>query len=110
MERKIRIKVVTADITTLNVDAIVNAANEQLAHGGGVAAAIARAGAPTVDDESSAWVSAHGPVSAGETAVTGAGGMPARCVIHVVGPRYRKSQDNANLLSEAVTACLDRAE
>lgn len=100
----------TADITDLEVDAIVNAANEHLAHGGGVAAAIARAGAPVVDEESAAWIQVHGPLRPGETAVTGAGPMPTRWVIHVVGPRYRAGQDNERLLTEAVTACLDRAD
>jgi O-acetyl-ADP-ribose deacetylase (regulator of RNase III) len=101
-----RIAVARADITTLEVDAVVNAANEHLAHGGGVAAAIAQAGAPDVDAESRAWVRDHGPVGPGEAAVTSAGAMPARWVVHVVGPRYRVGQDNAGLLAEAVTAAL----
>lgn len=101
-----RIVAARADITALGVDAIVNAANEHLAHGGGVAAAIARAGAPDVDAESRAWVREHGPVRPGEAAVTSAGAMPARWVVHVVGPRYRAGQDNAGLLAEAVTAAL----
>lgn len=102
-------EVVTGDITTLEVDAIVNAANEQLAHGGGVALAIARAGAPQVDEESARWVTDKGPLGPGDVAVTGAGQMPARWVIHVVGPRYREGQDNPGRLAEAVTAALDRA-
>src|SRR5690606_41288627 len=60
------IEVVTGDITRLEVDVIVNAANEHLQHGGGVAAAIARAGAPVVDAESEAWVREHGPLGPGE--------------------------------------------
>jgi putative ATPase len=104
-----RIVVARADITRLDVDVIVNAANEHLAHGGGVAAAIARAGAPDVDRESRAWVLEHGPVRPGEAAVTSAGGMLARWVVHVVGPRYRVGQDNAGLLGEAVTAALSAA-
>lgn len=103
------IEVVTGDITVLEVDAIVNAANESLAHGGGVAAAIARAGAPVVDDESRAWVAEHGPLGPGEAAHTGAGAMPPCWVIHVVGPRYRAGQDNPALLAQAITAALERA-
>lgn len=102
------IEVVTADITTLEVDAIVNAANESLAHGGGVAAAIARAGAPVVNEESAEWIRQNGTVEPGESAYTGAGPMPARWVIHVVGPRYSEGQDNESLLRGAVAAALDR--
>lgn len=103
------LRVVTGDITRLEVDVVVNAANEHLAHGGGVAAAIARAGAPQVDEESAAWVAEHGPVRPGQAASTGAGSMPARWVVHVVGPRYAHGQDNAGLLAETVRAALDEA-
>lgn len=104
-----RIVAARADITKLDVDVIVNAANEHLAHGGGVAAAIARAGAPDVDEESRAWVREHGPVRRGQAAVTSAGAMPARWVVHIVGPRYGQGQDNAALLAEAVTAAVSAA-
>lgn len=103
------IEVVTGDITRLEVDVVVNAANEYLQHGGGVAAAIARAGAPVVDAESNEWVKKHGPVGPGQAAHTGAGNMPAKWVVHVVGPRYRDGQDNEGLLRQAVTAALDRS-
>lgn len=99
--------VVEGDITAQSVDVIVNAANAHLAHGGGVAAAIARAGSPDVDEESRAWIAANGPVPPGGAAVTGAGAMPARHVVHVVGPVYRDGQDNEGLLSQAVRAALD---
>lgn len=102
------IEVQTGDITTVEVDVIVNAANEQLAHGGGVARAIARAGEPVVDEESQRWVERHGPLGPGDTAHTGAGPMPANWVVHVVGPRYREGQDNEGLLRRAVSAVLDR--
>lgn len=104
-----RLEAVTGDITTLDVDVVVNAANEHLQHGGGVAAAIADAGRPQVDDESDAWVAEHGPIEPGQAAHTGAGSMPARWVVHVVGPRYRAGQDNAALLTQAVEAALDEA-
>lgn len=105
-----RILAVQGDITRLEVDAIVNAANEMLVHGGGVAAAISRAGAPVVQAESLAWVDEHGPVGAGMAAVTGTGSMPARLVIHVVGPRYRPDRDSASELRVAVRAALAAAE
>jgi len=104
-----RITVVAGDITTQTVDAIVNAANAHLAHGGGVAAAIARAGGPVIQEESNAWVAAHGPLLPGVAAVTSAGAMPVGWVIHVAGPIHRPDQDNVRLLAAAVTAALDAA-
>lgn len=100
----------TGDITAEEVDAIVNAANARLKHGGGVAAAIATAGGTVIQEESDAWVAEHGPLDAGMAAVTSAGKMPARHVVHVVGPIYDPdSQDNRRLLATAVTAALDAA-
>ena len=104
-----RLAIVQGDITEQDVDAIVNAANAHLAHGGGVAAAIARAGAPVVDRESREWIERHGPVLPGSAAVTAAGDMKARNVIHVVGPVHQPGQDNERLLSGAVVAALDAA-
>ncbi|MEA3501493.1 MAG: macro domain-containing protein [Actinomycetota bacterium] len=105
----IRVTVVRGDITTQDVDVVVNAANARLAHGGGVAAAIAVAGAPAVDAESRAWVDAHGPVPPGGAAITSAGSMPADHVVHVVGPIYREGGDNEALLTQAVRSALDAA-
>ena len=73
-----RLEVAQVDVTTLEVDAIANAANTQLAHGGGVAAAIARAGGPDIQRESNE----RAPIGLGEAVETGAGAMPARWVIH----------------------------
>ena len=101
------IVVIEGDITKQSVDVIVNAANAQLAHGGGVAAAISRAGGATVDEESRAWVSRHGPVPRGGAAVTTAGEMPARHVVHVVGPIYRDGPDDEPHLIDTVRAALD---
>lgn len=109
MESVAGIEVLEGDITRLEVDAVVNAANEHLEHGGGVAAAISRAGGPTIQAESDEWVRRHGPLRPGQAAVTGAGAMPARWVIHVVGPRYRPDQDNETLLGRAVIAALEAA-
>lgn len=72
------IEVLDADITTLAVDAIANAANTELEHGGGVAAAISRAGGPDVQRESRE----RAPIGLGEAVETTAGAMPARWVIH----------------------------
>ena len=104
------IRVVEGDITAQDVDVIVNAANAQLAHGGGVAAAIARAGGPTVDEASRVWVAEHGPVPRGGAAVTTAGDMAAGHIVHVVGPIYRGVPEDQVELIEAVHAALDAAE
>ena len=72
------IEVQQADITKLEVDAIANAANTDLKHGGGVAGAIVRAGGRIVQDESDELA----PIGLGEAVATSAGEMPARCVIH----------------------------
>lgn len=103
------VSAISGDLTNQDVDIVVNAANEQLAHGGGVAAALARAGGRDVQRESNAWVRDHGPLGPGEAAVTTAGKMPARCIVHVVGPRYREGQDNEGLLRQAVRTALATA-
>jgi O-acetyl-ADP-ribose deacetylase (regulator of RNase III) len=104
------LRVVQGDITALPVDAVVNAANDRLAHGGGVAAALARAGGPAVQRESDAWIAEHGRVAPGTAAVTTAGDLPADVIVHVVGPRYREGQDNEGLLEQAVGVALDAAD
>ena len=73
-----RIEVREADVTGLEVDAIANAANTQLLHGGGVAGAIVRAGGQSIQDESLRLA----PIGLGEAVATGAGELPARWVIH----------------------------
>lgn len=100
---------VQGDLTAQNVDAIVNAANENLRHGGGVAAAIVTAGGAVIQQESDEWVDEHGPVGAGRAAITTAGSLPAKYVIHVVGPRFQAGQNNSELLRQAVKAALDAA-
>jgi O-acetyl-ADP-ribose deacetylase (regulator of RNase III) len=97
------------DLTRQPVDAVVNAANERLSHGGGVAAAIVRTGGRVIQEESDAWVRQHGPVGRGGAAVTTGGMLQAPHVIHVVGPRYAAGQDNPGILRDAVTAALDAA-
>jgi O-acetyl-ADP-ribose deacetylase len=102
------VRVVTGDLTAQDVEVVVNAANVHLQHGGGVAAAIARAAGPELQTESDAWVAEHGPLSDGEAAVTTAGAMPARLVVHVAGPVFDAARDdNAARLAAAVEAALD---
>jgi len=102
------LRVVQGDLTQEPVDAIVNAANEHLAHGGGVAGAIVRRGGFTIQQESDAWVRRHGPVRTGTAAITGAGALPARYVIHAVGPVWGSGDEDAKLTS-AVRAALELA-
>jgi O-acetyl-ADP-ribose deacetylase (regulator of RNase III) len=90
------------------VDAIVNAANAQLAHGGGVAGIISRNGGPDIDRESLAWVKEHGPVSHAEPAYTSGGRLPARYVIHAVGPVWG-SGDEDKKLADAFSGSLQLA-
>jgi O-acetyl-ADP-ribose deacetylase len=84
-----RLTVVEGDITDLAVDAIVNAANAQLAPGAGVCGAIHAAGGDTIFDECADIVRRRGPLAAGEAAITGAGRLRCRHVIHAVGPVWR---------------------
>ena len=76
--RMAKVEVREADVTKLEVDAIANAANTRLAHGGGVAGAIARAGGPSIQEESNRLA----PIGLGEAVATPAGDLPSRWVIH----------------------------
>ncbi len=101
-----RIEVVLGNLTEEDVDAIVNAANEGLEHGGGVAGAISRAGGPTIQAESRRMA----PVATGSCAVTGAGALRCKHVIHAVGPVWALHDDPEALLRSAVRAVLDTAD
>ena len=103
------IQIVQGDITTENVDAIVNAANENLQHGGGVAWAISNKGGAAIQSESDDWVSQRGPVSHSHPAWTSGGLLPAKFVIHAVGPVWG-SGDEDKKLSDAVTGSLRVAD
>jgi len=102
------LEIVQGDITALAVDAIVNAANGYLKHGGGVAAAISRKGGPSIQQESDAIVKEHGPLETGEAAITGGGRLPARFVIHAVGPVWSEHRpaEADRLLCKAVQSSL----
>ena len=97
---KTTVELMEGDITAMEVDAVVNAANSRLKHGGGVAGAIVRKGGPTIQEESDVWVKAWGgEVSVGSCAITSGGNLPARYVIHAVGPRMGEGDEDAKLLS-----------
>jgi O-acetyl-ADP-ribose deacetylase (regulator of RNase III) len=91
------IRVVRGDLTEERVDAIVNAANSRLAHGGGVAGAIVRRGGRAIQEECDRLVAEHGEVPTGGAVVTGAGRLPARHVIHAVGPVWGTGDEDAKL-------------
>ena len=91
------LRLVQGDITERDVDAIVNAANSHLQHGGGVAGAIVRKGGQVIQEESNRI----GFVPVGDAAITGAGRLPCRYVIHAVGPRMGEG-DEDNKLKNAV--------
>jgi len=94
-----------ADVTQLEVDAIANAANTGLAHGGGVAGAIARAGGPAVQHESYE----KAPIGLGEAIETTAGDMPARWVIHAATMELG-GPTSAEIIESATGSTLAKAE
>ena len=103
----VRIEAALLDITFARVDAIVNAANEGLQLGAGVAGAIRRRGGRSIQED----CDRIGHCATGDAVVTGAGNLPARWVIHAVGPIWRGGGEGEDaLLASAVLAALRRAE
>jgi O-acetyl-ADP-ribose deacetylase (regulator of RNase III) len=90
--------VVRGNLLEEPVDAIVNAANGHLAHGGGVAGVIARAAGPTLQEESARIVRERGVLPAGSAVVTTAGKLPFKGVIHAVGPRQGEGDEESKLV------------
>jgi O-acetyl-ADP-ribose deacetylase len=101
----IELEVLAADVTKLDVDAISNAANTELKHGGGVAAAIARAGGPDVQRESDE----KAPIELGDAVETTAGDMPARYVIHAATMELG-GPTSAEIIERATRSTLTRAD
>jgi O-acetyl-ADP-ribose deacetylase (regulator of RNase III) len=98
------IRILKGDITERNVDAIVNAANSYLQHGGGVAAAIVRKGSHIIQQESNKI----GFVPVSEAVITTAGKLPCKAVLHAVGPRMGEGQED-HKLKQAVENVLQLA-
>ena len=98
------IELIQGDITELDTDAIVNAANSLLAHGGGVAAAIVRKGGKSIQEESDTWVFARGEVPVGSAAITSAGELPCGYVIHAVGPRMGEGDEDVKLTGATLSS------
>src|ERR671916_1269043 len=99
------LEVLQADVTKLEVDAIANAANSELRHGGGVAGAISRAGGPEVQRESHE----RAPIGLGEAVETTAGDMPARYVIHAATMELG-GPTSAQIIDRATRSTLAKAE
>lgn len=106
-----RLEAIEADITTLAVDVIVNAANTSLMGGGGVDGAIHRAGGPDIRKECMAIVERDGPLRTGRAVITKAGKMPAGHVVHTVGPVWGTlgEQEAVALLASCYRSSLDLA-
>jgi O-acetyl-ADP-ribose deacetylase (regulator of RNase III) len=94
---------VRGDLLKAPADAIVNAANGHLAHGGGVAGLLSRAAGPALQEESDRLVASRGPFPTGAAVATTAGRLPFKGVIHAVGPRYGEG-DEEEKLTRALTA------
>jgi O-acetyl-ADP-ribose deacetylase (regulator of RNase III) len=104
-----RLEIGQGDITSEKVDAIVNAANSQLIHGGGVARAIAERGGGVINEESRKWVDTHGPATHEAPAYTSGGELPCKFVIHAVGPVWGEG-DEEKKLARAIRGSLKLAE
>ena len=94
------IKIVQADITDLETDVIVNAANAQLILGGGVAGAIKRKGGPTIQEE----CNEIGGTFVGGAVITTGGNLKAKYVIHAVGPRMGEGDENSKLTNAVINS------
>lgn len=105
-----KIELIQGDITKVSVDAIVNAANSSLMGGGGVDGAIHRAGGKAILEECRQIVARQGGCKTGEAVITTAGNLPARYVIHTVGPVWNGgNKDEAQKLSDCYRNSLQLA-
>jgi len=105
-----KITLIQGDITKMEVDAIVNAANSSLLGGGGVDGAIHRAGGPAILEECRNIRARQGRCATGEAVITTAGNLPAKYVIHTVGPVWNKgSEEEKGLLRDAYLNSLQLA-
>jgi O-acetyl-ADP-ribose deacetylase (regulator of RNase III) len=92
-KKSTKVKVIKGDLLSLDVDAIVNPANNNLNHGGGIAGQIVRRGGVSIQEESDSL----SPIKTGHAVITSAGKLPARFVIHAVGPRMGEGGEEEKL-------------
>ncbi len=104
-----KIELIQGDITKVHADAIVNAANTSLMGGGGVDGAIHRAGGPAILEDCRKIVARQGKCATGEAVTTTAGNLPARYVIHTVGPVWNGKPKEEELLANAYRNSLEQA-
>ena len=100
----LNLEIQKGDITQLNIDAIVNAANERLCHGGGVAGAISNAGGPSVQETSDKFIKANGPIPVSRNVILPAGKIMCRSIIHAVGPVW--DENNADKVKNELGNCV----
>jgi len=105
----ISMEIQQGDITRVPADVIVNAANTQLRHGGGVAGAIARSGGPLIQQESDAWIAQFGPIDHQHPAYTSAGQLPCQYVIHAAGPIWGEGDEDRKL-ADTISSALVLAD
>src|ERR1700761_5040016 len=107
-----KIELIKGDITKIEADAIVNAANSSLMGGGGVDGAIHRAGGPAILEDCRNIIARQGRCNTGEAVITTAGKLPAKHVIHTVGPvwnngKYREEEKLANCYKNSLRLAVD---
>ncbi|XP_015226912.1 PREDICTED: poly [ADP-ribose] polymerase 9-like [Cyprinodon variegatus] len=116
MPSGVKVSVVKADLTNFQADAVVNAANKELKHIGGLARALSTAGGPKIQKESEDYVKKYGKLKTGEAVVFDAGLLPCKKIIHAVGPElpYYPTKNNVlqaePLLKKTIWSILDIVE
>ncbi|XP_039673638.1 protein mono-ADP-ribosyltransferase PARP9 isoform X2 [Perca fluviatilis] len=112
----VQVSVWKADLTNFQADAVVNAANDQLHHYGGLALALSMAGGPQIQRDSDDYISKYGGLKTGDAIVCDAGSLPCKKIIHAVGPyvsKYPLKSDVSaakQLLERAIMSILDRVK
>jgi len=99
------------DLTRIGTDAIVDPANGELQAGGGLSRALVKHGGDVIQQESNEWVKTHGRAGPRKVAVTSAGSLPAKYIIHTVGPRWQDGQHGElEDIFDAYRSAIDKAD
>uniref|UniRef100_A0A3B3Z1D8 PARP n=1 Tax=Poecilia mexicana TaxID=48701 RepID=A0A3B3Z1D8_9TELE len=116
MRSGVKVSVWKADLTNFHADAVVNAANEDLHHYGGLALALSKAGGPQIQKESDDYIRKHGKLQTGEAVALGPGSLPCKTIIHAVGPDLPPNPPKYDIskakpfLEKAIKSILDRVD